>query len=129
MTDDNDGQAYKRAAVDFLQLVVAGRIDEAYQRYVDMNGKHHNPFFEAGFRPLKEAMSENQQVSPNKHLIVKHVLGDGDLVAVHSHLIPNPGDKGLITLHMFRFENDKIVELWDLGQPLPAESPNHDGAF
>jgi len=24
---------------------------------------------------------------------------------------------------------DKILELWDLGQPVPADSPNRDGMF
>jgi hypothetical protein len=36
---------------------------------------------------------------------------------------------GFATLHLFRFEAGKIVELWDLGQPMPAESPNKDGMF
>ena len=35
---------YKKAAVDFLQRIVAGDIDGAYQKYVDMKGKHHNRF-------------------------------------------------------------------------------------
>jgi len=30
---------------------------------------------------------------------------------------------------LFRFEDGKIVELWDFGQPVPAESPNTDGLF
>ncbi len=31
-----DTQARKEAAVEFLQLVVAGRIDEAYEKHVEM---------------------------------------------------------------------------------------------
>lgn len=49
MTESNT-QAHKQAAVQFLQLAVAGRIDEAYQKYVDMNGKHHNPTSQRDFR-------------------------------------------------------------------------------
>ena len=66
MTDINNIQARKQAAVQFLQLVVAGQIDEAYRRYVDLSGKHHNPFFPAGFPALKKAMIENHVQFPNK---------------------------------------------------------------
>lgn len=122
-------QAHKQTAVDFLRLVVAGRIDEAYQKYTDMRGKHHNPFFAAGFPALQKAMEENHKEFPNKQITPKNILGDEDLVVVHSHLLMNAGESGMAVFHVFRFEGDKIVELWDCGQALPADSPNTDGAF
>jgi predicted SnoaL-like aldol condensation-catalyzing enzyme len=125
----SDAQVHQQAAVQFLQLVVAGRIDEAYQKHVDMQGKHHNPFFPAGFPALRKAMVENHVQFPNKQLVVKNVLGEGDMVAVHSHIVPRPGETGLAAVHLFRFQGDKIVEMWECVQPLPADSPNRDGAF
>ena len=74
-------------------------------------------------------MIENQVQFPNKQLTIKHVLGDGELVAVHSHILPHPGDTGGSAVHLFRFQDDKIVEMWDIGQPVPVDSPNKDGAF
>ncbi len=127
MANNSDLQDHKHAAMQFLQLVVAGDIEEAYHRYVDMQGRHHNAYFPAGFPALKQAMIENEAQFPDKELIVKHVLGDGDLVAVHSHIIPAPGQKGVAAVHIFRFANDRIVELWDYGQPVPPDSPNQDG--
>ncbi len=88
---ENDILAHKQAAVQFLELIVAGKIDEAYRKYVDLRGKHHNPFFPAGFPALKKEMIENHAQFPNKQLTVKNVLGDGDLVAVHSHIVMRPG--------------------------------------
>ncbi len=129
MANNNDTEAYKQAAVEFLRLATTGRIDEAYQKYVDMTGKHHSPFFSAGFAALKKGMIDNHAQFPNKQLMVKHVLGDGDMVAVHSHIILNPGETGIATVHLFRFRGNKIVELWDFGQPVPADSPNQDGIF
>ncbi len=70
MADSNTARAHKQAAVDFLQLVMAGHIDEAYGKVVDMQGKHHNPFFAAGFPELKKAMIENHTQFPNKQLTV-----------------------------------------------------------
>ena len=122
-------QTRKDSAVQFLKLVVAGRVDEAYRRHVDLRGKHHNPFFPAGFPALQKAMIENHVQFPNKKLSVKNVACDGELVAVHSHIVLRPGEKGIASVHLFRFEGDRIVEMWDIGQPVPADSPNTDGAF
>jgi predicted SnoaL-like aldol condensation-catalyzing enzyme len=121
-------ETQKRAAVEFLQFVVAGRIEEAYERHVDMGGMHHNPYFAAGFPALKQGI-ENHEKFPNKQLGVKQVLADGDLVAVHSHVLLREGESGIAVVHLFRFDGDRIVELWDIGQPMPADTLNSDGAF
>ena len=120
---------YKKSAIEFLKLVVSGRIDEGYQKYVEVNGKHQNCYFPAGFAALKKAMIENHKEFPVKQFIVKNVIGDGAMVAVHSHLILKDGDKGMVTVHIVRFEGDKIVEFWDCGQQIPADMPNADGVF
>jgi predicted SnoaL-like aldol condensation-catalyzing enzyme len=119
----------KEIAVQFLKLVIAGKIDEAYSQYIDANGKHHNTYFPKGFSVLKEGMKENHNQFPNKYFNVKNILGDGDLVATHSHLAFKEGEPGMIVVHLFRFKNGKIVEMWDCGQPIQADSPNKDGAF
>ena len=68
----NTGTSYvksadrKQAAVRFLELVVAGQIETAYQKYVDSGGRHHNPFFPAGFPALQKAMIENHVQFPSK---------------------------------------------------------------
>jgi predicted SnoaL-like aldol condensation-catalyzing enzyme len=118
----------KQLAKHFLELVVAGNIDEAYEKHVDMSGKHHNVYFAKGFDVLRDAMKESHIKFPQKKFIVKQMLEEGDLVAVHSHLVLEPG-REMSVVHIFRFKNDKIVEMWDCGQALPADMPNEDGAF
>jgi predicted SnoaL-like aldol condensation-catalyzing enzyme len=120
---------YKKDAVAFLQMVVSGDIEKAFEKYVDMGGKHHNSFCPAGFEGLKKGMIENDTQFPNKNFMVKHVLGDGHLVSVHSHLVLKPGELELAATHLLRFKNEKIVEFWDLAVPIPKESPNKDGMF
>ncbi len=122
-------EAHKYAAVQFLKLVTSGNIDEAYRKYVDMNGKHHNCYFPAGLSVLKQAMIENNAQFPSKKFDIKNVLGDGDMVAVHSHLRMKESESGMVTVHLFRFTGDKIAEFWDCGQQIPADMPNEDGAF
>lgn len=124
-----DTESPKKAAVRFLQLIVSGRIDDAYRDHVDMEGKHHSPYFPAGFPALKKAMSEDQAMNPNKRLIVRNVLGDGDLVAVHSHIARCPGDPGFAVMHLFRFRAGRIVEMWDFAVVIPSDSPNADGTI
>jgi len=120
---------YKPLVKDFLHLVIRGKIDEAYKRYVDMKGKQHNLFFPAGFSSLKQAMKENHAQSPQKKFSIQHILQDGELVITHSHLAFKPSEPGMIVMHLFRFKDDKIVEFWDCGQTIPTDMPNSDGPF
>lgn len=32
-------------------------------------------------------------------------------------------------VHLFRFEGNLIVEMWDIGQPVPESTPNENGMF
>ncbi|MFZ2097887.1 MAG: hypothetical protein WAV05_14740 [Anaerolineales bacterium] len=129
MTNRSSIQANKERAVDFLQLVVSGKIDEAYEYYVNMHGKHHNMYYSAEFNSLKKGMLESHAQFSNKRLMVKNVLGDSDLVAIHSNIIMKTSEPGIAAVHIFRFEEGKIVEMWDIGQVIPLDSPNRIGAF
>lgn len=122
-------QHTKEIALQFLTLVTTGKIDEAYEAYVDRNGKHHNVYFPAGFEHLKNAMKENHAAEPNKAFTPKNVFCDGELVAVHSHLVRSANAPEMSVVHMFRIRDGKIVEMWDCGMQIPADCPNMDGAF
>jgi predicted SnoaL-like aldol condensation-catalyzing enzyme len=121
--------SHKQDALHFLEMVIAGEIDDAYLLYAATGGKHHNPFFRAGFDALREAMKENHVQFPLKQLTIGHVISDGDLVAVHSHIVLRQGEAGMAVVHLFRFEENKIAEFWDVGQPVPENSLNTDGMF
>jgi predicted SnoaL-like aldol condensation-catalyzing enzyme len=66
--------------------------------------------------------------STERQFDVKRVLADGEFVVVHSHVRQRPSEAGP-AVHLFRFEGDRIAELWDVGQPVPAENPNRLGMF
>jgi len=124
MADSN-----KDTAISFLKLAASGNVREAYSRFVGAAFRHHNPFFEGSAEALMAGMEENALQNPNKSLEVKRAIAEGDLVAFHSHVRQNPDDLGGAVVHIFRFENDLIEELWDVGQPIPKESPNQYGIF
>jgi len=119
----------KEIATQFLNMVIAGQIDEAYQKFVDMAGKHHNVYFPAGFTVLRDAMKENHGLFPNKKFVIKQVIAEGDLVATHSELTFDEEKPKMSVVHMFKFKGNKIIEMWDVGQQIPIDMPNKDGAF
>jgi predicted SnoaL-like aldol condensation-catalyzing enzyme len=118
----------KELALAFLKLIISGQIDEAYSKYVDLEGKHHNVYFPKGFPSLRDALKENHLQFPNKQFYIKRAIAEGEMVAVHSNVIL-AADKNIAVVHLFRFRENKIVEMWDCGQMIPADSPNQDGAF
>ena len=124
MADSN-----KDAAVTFLKLAASGKVREAYSKFIGAGFRHHNPFFEGSAEALMAGMEENARQNPGKVLEVKLAVAEGELVVVHSHVRQKPGDPGASVVHIFRFEKGRIVELWDLGQPVPDKSPNQYGMF
>lgn len=123
-TEDN-----KDIAVMFLQMASSGNVHDAYAKYVAKDFKHHNPFSEGSAAALAAGMEANARQNPNKVFEVKHVIGEGDFVVVHSRVRQKPAELGAVVVHIFRFENGQIIELWDVGQPIPKESVNQYGMF
>jgi predicted SnoaL-like aldol condensation-catalyzing enzyme len=122
-------ESKKAVAISFLRLAASGRVREAYTKHVGTGFRHHNPFFRGDAEALMSGMEENARQNPDKHLDVLRAMEDGDLVAIHSHVRQNPTDRGAVVVHIFRFDGDHIVELWDIGQPVPADSVNANGMF
>lgn len=119
----------KASATGFLRLVAAGEVDEAYRLYIGARFRHHNPYFPGDAEALKAAMQENALANPNKVLEIQHALEEGDRVAVHSRIRQTPDDRGFAVVHIFRFEDGRIAESWDVGQAVPEDSPNAHGMF
>ena len=119
----------KAAATDFLRQVAAGNVNEAYTRHVSSTFRHHNPYFPGDAESLKNAMRENARKNPGKIFEIQHALREGDLVAVHSRVRQHPQDRGGAVVHLFRFHQGRIEELWDIGQAEPEERVNEHGMF
>ena len=119
----------KEAAASFLKLVVAGKIPEAYETHVTPDMRHHNTAFLGDATSLQKAMEENHLKYPNKILNIQRTIAEGDLVAIHSWIRMKPKDRGFVHVHIFRFKNTRIVEMWGMMQPVPEDSPNENGMF
>ncbi len=119
----------KESAISFLKLAASGNVSEAYAKYISPNFRHHNPYFAGDAESLKKGMAEATAKFPNTTLEVQHIFEEGELVAVHSRVQHGSGEPEISVVHIFRFEGDRIAELWDVGQVAPADSPNKYGMF
>lgn len=119
----------KEIAQNFLRLAAKGESREAFELYVADNFKHHNAYFKGDGNTLMTAMEENAIKNPNKIFEIQRALEDGDLVAVHSRVQLTQGDLEIAVIHIFQFDKDKIVELWDFGQAVTTDIVNENGMF
>ena len=119
----------KQSAISFLKLAATGKLDEPYANYIGPNFRHHNPYFPGDAESLKAGMAEAHAKFPDTTLEVQHVFEEDDLVAVHSRVQHAPDTPAIAVVHIFRFEGDRIAELWDIGQEEPKDSPNENGMF
>jgi predicted SnoaL-like aldol condensation-catalyzing enzyme len=106
----------KMAAMEFLRLAAFGKVDQAYDAHVGPGFVHHNPYFHGDRESLRAAMAEAARTTPNEVFEIQHVVCEGDFVAVHSRLRKKGAAGDVAVIHFFRFEEEKIVELWDVGQ-------------
>ena len=113
------------------QLLAASDVRRAILTFGDDShlAGHHNPYFAGDAESLKAGMAEAHEKFPDTTLEVQRVFEEGDLVAVHSRVQHAPDTPEIAVVHIFRFEGDRIAELWDIGQEAPKDSPNENGMF
>jgi predicted SnoaL-like aldol condensation-catalyzing enzyme len=66
---------------------------------------------------------------PDAHSDVIRVFADGDYVIQHVHSVPTPGSRGNAIVNIYKLENGKIVEHWDVIEPVPEKSANNNTMF
>lgn len=89
----------------------------------------HNPMARTGANGLKDFLDWARAQSPDAEHRVKRVFADGDHVIAHVHVIINPGERGNAVVDIFRIEDGRIAEHWDVAQVVPADSANSNGMF
>jgi predicted SnoaL-like aldol condensation-catalyzing enzyme len=123
-----DMQNEKNIAISFLQEIVAGNISAAYDKYVAEDFIHHNPYFANSRDALKTGMIENEGMNPNKIYQVQRAIAEENQVMVHGKIQVNE-QITLSAVHIFKFCQGKIIELWDISQVVPTDMVNELGMF
>jgi len=119
----------KEIAIDFLNNAAVGDVRSVYKKYVWKNCIHHNPYFRGDADSLMIAMEENTVQYPGKIFEIQRAIQEDNFVAVHSKIRMKPGNAGIAVVHIFRFKDNFIEEMLDIGQPIPEKSPNEHGMF
>lgn len=121
--------SHKDAAQRFLRLVTEGKIQEAYDTYAGPEFRHHNPWYPSDAASLCKGMQESHENFPEKIFTIRNVAAEGDLVMVHSSLRLQQSMPEMAVVHVFRFQDGRIAEMWDIGQQQPEEMANELGMF
>ncbi len=125
-----------KSVLEFFELVAAGRPKDARDLF-STDCVQHNPYLPDGIDTLLEsiaavqgAQAKSTGMTEDMRMETKHVLVDGDLVAVHINVQSSSDkSKGFRQMHLFRFEREKIAEYWDVTQVAPENSPNASRMF
>jgi predicted SnoaL-like aldol condensation-catalyzing enzyme len=118
----------KDIAADFLKLASAGKIAEAYRKYVHDDFCHHNAYFKGDRESLRLAMEQNAQQFPDKKYETLRILEDSDLVCIHGKVVLSAESQWSV-IHIFRFKDNMIIEEWEASQEVLKDSPNENGIF
>lgn len=79
--------------------------------------------------PFVNFFTQKFSNNPQAKNVIKKVIAEGDLVVLHVHSTENDSDRGRAIIDIFRVENGKIVEHWDVIQNIPEKSKNSNTMF
>lgn len=125
-------QAQKNKAIvtDFYEGVFQKHQVKIYaDRYIGDQYIQHNPRVPDGKAPFVNYFTQYFQDNPEAKSVIKRAVAEGDLVFLHVHSTLNTQDRGVAIIDIFRLEKGKIVEHWDVRQPVPETSANQNTMF
>jgi len=124
-----DLEANKKTVLEFYEAGLNKKDVEAASKYFGPKYIQHNPGAPDGIEGFKTFVNFLRTKFPNSHSEIKKVFADGDYVILHVHAVREPGTLGRAIVDIFRLENGKIVEHWDVAQDIPEKMPHGNGMF
>jgi predicted SnoaL-like aldol condensation-catalyzing enzyme len=124
-----DLEANKKAVLEFYEARLNKKDFEAAAKYFGPKYIQHNPGAPDGIEGFKTFVNFLKEKFPQSHSEIKKVFADGDHVILHVHAVREPGTRGRAIVDIFRLENGKIVEHWDVAQDIPDKMPHNNGMF
>lgn len=120
----------KQVVTRFMtEFYVRKDVRGAFETWVDPGYIQHNPMAATGRAAaigfLEPFFAQNAGI----HYEIKRVIADGNLVAVHSWGRFSPEDRGMAIVDILRVKDCKVMEHWDVVQPVPEKSSNTNGMF
>ncbi|HZD61608.1 MAG TPA: nuclear transport factor 2 family protein [Xanthobacteraceae bacterium] len=119
----------KKAVAAFYDAALNQNDFDAAAKYLGNRYTQHNPGAADGPEGLKGFIAFLKDKFPSNHSEIKRIFADGAYVIVHVHAVREPGTRGNAIVDIFKLENGKIVEHWDVVQPIPEKPANANGMF
>ena len=127
---DNQLENNKRIVREYYELAFnEHKPEEAVAKYMGSYYRQHNPQAADGAEPFINFVKYFAQTYPDLHVDIKRMIAEGDLVVVHCHITRQADDRGLAVMDMFRLEDGKVVEHWDVIQEIPESAANNNTMF
>jgi predicted SnoaL-like aldol condensation-catalyzing enzyme len=121
--------ANKKLVVDFLNTVFNDHdVDGGISRFMAPVYRQHNPGVGDGVEAFRAFFKAFFAERPAATFDIKRVFCEGDFVTIHAHWRDHPGDRGQAVMDIFRVENGKVAEHWDVMQAIP-EKLAHDNTM
>ena len=111
----------------FDQVFVRGDIRPGIERYLAEDYIQHNPLAADG-RDAVLKFFESIPADKLPKVTLARIIAEGDLAAVH-YRSESPGRPPFAVVDIFRVQDGKIVEHWDVVQPIPLTSANPHPMF
>jgi predicted SnoaL-like aldol condensation-catalyzing enzyme len=109
---------------DFARLFYTQRnVRAAFERYVAPDYIQHNPGIGDG-RDAAIAMLEPKFSRPGATFAIKRIIVNGDMAVIHLHGRPAPDQPGGAVADIYRLSHGRIVEHWDVLQPIQPSTAN-----
>lgn len=122
-------QANKQIVQSFVStILIEGKYDQLGQYLVGESYIQHNPALPDGVSGLGVALQELAQRGITfTYQRVHRLIAEGNFVLAQSQGLL--GSKPHAFYDLFRVEDGKIAEHWDVLQEIPATSANHNTMF
>ena len=126
---DKQEEQNKKTVRDFYEKAINQKDFEAASKYLGPRYTQHNPLAADGPAGLQNFLQFLRAKYPDSHSEIMRVFADGDYVILHVHAIREPGTAGNAIVDIFKLENGRIVEHWDVIQEIPGKAANANGMF
>jgi predicted SnoaL-like aldol condensation-catalyzing enzyme len=120
----------KRIVLEFCRLCFVQKQPRiAFERYVAATLIQHNPGVPDGAEAAVASLEERLRQNPDLKFDIRRAIAEGDIVALHVLVRSDPEDRGRAVVDIFRVSDQRIVEHWDVVQPMPASAENPHPMF